>query len=64
MWNTKYGTNEFIYETEINSQTHRHREQTSGCQGGGGRERDGVGGWGWQMQTIIYRMHKQQGPTV
>ena len=23
-------------------QTHRHREQTCGCQGGEGRERDGV----------------------
>ena len=30
MWNRKYDTNELIYETE----THRHREQTCGCQGG------------------------------
>ena len=51
-------------------QTHRHRDQTCGCQGGGGkgegweggRERDG---WGiWQIQTITFRMDKQQGPTV
>ena len=35
-------------------QSHRHREKTSGCQGGGGWERDGVGG----------RMDKQPGPTV
>ena len=27
--------------------THRHREQTCGCQGGGGRERDGLAVWGW-----------------
>ena len=27
-------------------QTHGHREQTCGCPGGGGWERDGVGGWG------------------
>ena len=27
-------------------------------------ERDGLGIWGQQMQTIIYRMDKQQGPTV
>ena len=40
-------------------QTHRHREQTCGCQGGG---RDGVGVWGQQMQTSIYRRDKQQGP--
>ena len=30
-------------------QTHRHREQTGGCQGGGIWGRDGVGGWGEQM---------------
>ena len=27
-------------------QNHRHREQTGGCQWGGGQGRDGVGGWG------------------
>ena len=27
-------------------QTHRHREQTCGCQGGGDLGRVGVGGWG------------------
>ena len=42
-------------------QTHRHREQSCGCQGVG---RDGLGAWDWRMQTIIYRMDKQQGPTV
>ena len=26
-------------------QTHRHREQTCGCQGGGVWGRDGLGGW-------------------
>ena len=26
-------------------QTHRHREQTCGCQGGGGWGRDGLGVW-------------------
>ena len=26
-------------------QTHRHREQTCGCQGGGGWEREGLGVW-------------------
>ena len=31
---------------------------------GVGRGRDKLGVWGWQMQTIIYRMDKQQGPTV
>ena len=28
-------------------QTHRHRELTCGCQGGGGREWDELGIWGW-----------------
>ena len=32
MWDLKYDTNEPIYETK----TDRHREQTCGCQGGGG----------------------------
>ena len=27
-------------------QSYGHREQTCGCQGGGGRGRDGVGDWG------------------
>ena len=44
------------------SQTHRHREQTYGCQVQGGRGRDGPGVWDQQMQTIIQRMDKQQGP--
>ena len=45
-------------------QTHRHREQTSGCQGGGGWRREGLGAWDQQMQTITYRMNEQKGPTV
>ena len=43
-------------------QTHRHREQICGYGAGGqvggrrGWERDELGAWGWQMQTMIYRM--------
>ena len=44
--------------------THRRKEQTCGCQGGGWQGRDGVGDCGWEMQTIIPRMDKQQDPTV
>ena len=40
-------------------QTHRHGEQTCGCQGRGGREWDGWGVWSWQMQTITFRMDEQ-----
>ena len=45
--------------------THGHREQTCGCQGGGGG-----GGMVWEVGVsrckllYIYRMDKQQGPTV
>ena len=45
-------------------QTHRHREQTCGCQGVGVVGRDGQGFGDYQMQAIIYRMDKQQGPTA
>ena len=45
-------------------QTQGHREQTCGCHGGGGGGRNGEGTWGYQMQTIIYRVDKQQVPTV
>ena len=42
-------------------QIHRHREQTRRevrC------ERGGLGGWDQQIQTTIWRMDKQHGPTV
>ena len=42
-------------------QTHRHREQTVVAKGLG---REGLGVWDQQMQTSVYRMDKQQGPTV
>ena len=41
-------------------QTHRLGEQTC-CQGegGGSREWDGQGAWGWQMEIITFIMDKQ-----
>ena len=52
-------------------QIHRHRKQTHGCQGEVGWERDGLSSlplgmrvWGKWIQTIIYRMEKQQGTTT
>ena len=45
-------------------QMYRHGEQTCGCQGVGGWERDGLEVWGQCMQTITFTMVKQQGPTV
>ena len=45
-------------------QTHRHRKQTYGYQKGKGRGRDKLGVWDQQIQTIIYKIDRQQGPTV
>ena len=44
-------------------QAHRYTEDTHSCQRGR-VGRDGLGVWNYQMQTIIYRMDKQQGPTL
>ena len=60
MWNLKYDTNEPIYETNRLTDT----EQTSGCQGGRGMGEGWIGSLRWQVQTIIYRMDKQQGSTL
>ena len=62
MWNLiKNDTHELICETETDSQSQRADlwlpVRTSS-------EREGRGDWDEQMQTIIYRMDKQQGPTV
>ena len=43
--NLKPGAREPIYRTETDSQTHRYREETCGCQGRGGGEGDGLGVW-------------------
>ena len=45
-------------------QTHRHREQACVCPGGVGEGRDGLGVWGKEMQTDLWRTDKQQGPTA
>ena len=43
-------------------QSHRLRDQTCDCQGGGSEGRDGLGVGGQQMQPITYTMDKQQDP--
>ena len=51
MWNLKYNTNELIHTKQ--KQTHRHREQTRGCQGG--RVGEGiVREFGIDMYTLLY----------
>ena len=60
MWNPKYDTNESIYKTD--SQIQRTDLLPRWRGGGGGM--DWEFGIDQQMQTITYRMDKQQGPTV
>lgn len=43
---------------------HRHREQSCGCQGVQGKNKDRLGAQGQYMQTMTFRMEKQQVPTV
>ena len=61
MWNLKYDTNGLICEIETDSQAQR---TDLWLPTGKGKEWDGPGVQGQQMQTIIYRMDKQQSPTV
>ena len=37
----------------------KQKPQVSDCQEGGGREWDGLGVWGQQMQTTIFKKDKQ-----
>ena len=65
VWSLKYDTNEPIQETETQSETECHRESRFVV----AKKKECRGGMDWefgvqQIQTITYRMHKQQGPTV
>ena len=53
-----------IFLSTKQKQTRRQGDQTCDCQGEEMREQDGLGVWSWQMQTITFRMGKQQGPNV
>ena len=55
MWNLKYNTMDI---------SRKHKEKTCGCQGGCGGGREKLRVWGEQIQTVTYRINKQQGPTV
>ena len=58
MWNLNYDTN------LQNRNRIRDIEDRFVSAKGQGVRGGGLGVWGEQMQTIIYRMDKQQGPTV
>ena len=53
--------NELTYKTEIGSQTQKTNLWLPKGKVGG---RDKLGVWGQQMQTVMYRMDNQQGPTA
>ena len=40
-------------------QSHRHTEQSWGCQGEDGWGKDAMGGWGQPMEAILCKMDKQ-----
>ena len=50
-----------FYEAEKDSQTQRRLMVSKGEVAW---ERDGVGIWGQQIQTVVYTMDKQQGLTI
>ena len=52
--------NLFIKQKQI----YRHRKQTYGYQRGKAEGRDKLGVWDQEIQTIIYKINKQQGPTL
>ena len=57
MWNLKHSTNQFIYETDSETQKTNLRL----LRGSGG---DKLIVWDWQMQTTVYKVNKQQGPII
>ena len=61
MWNLKY-ISDLIYRTETHSQTQKMHVQLPKEKGGAGRDKLGV--WDQQIHTNIYKIDKQQGPTV
>ena len=60
MWDWKYDTNELIYKTEINSS----RKQIYAYQRVSWRRGDKLDVWDYHTHTTIYKIDKQQGPTV
>ena len=53
IWNLIYGTKEPFHRKE----NHGLGEQTYGCQGGKGRDWEGLGVWGKYMQNVALGMN-------
>ena len=62
LWNLKQDTNEPTYKPETDSQTQRADLWLPWW--GRGEGWTGSLGLDWEMQTITFRMDRQQGPTV
>jgi len=60
MWNLEYNTNKLIYETKKSQTEWTDWWLPRGRGSGKGQN----GCWGQQVQTIIYRVDNQQGPTI
>ena len=60
MWNLKYGTDELIYETEIDSQTYKTNVRLPGAKGVREGQIRSLG----LADTNQYVQTKQQGPNV
>ena len=59
----KNDTNEFIYKTEIDSQTQKKKKKKHGYQRKkGGGEINWV--WDWHIHTTIYKIDNPQRPNV
>ena len=63
MWNLKYDTNELIYKTETDSQTQKTNLRLPKGKGRGGINQE-LGISKYKVQATIYKIDKQQGPTV
>ena len=63
MWNIKKKMIQMNLLTK-QKQTHRLRKRIYGYQGGRVGWRDRLGVWDWHIHTTIYKIDKQQGPTV
>ena len=61
MWNLKNSTDELTYKTENDSET---QETNLWLPKGKVERKDKLELWHYHIYTIIYKMHKQQGPTI
>ena len=62
MWNLKKVIKMNLFTKQ--KQTYRLREWTYGYQQGSVEGREKLGGWNGHIHTTIYKIGKQQGPTV